>query len=184
MQLILDFIFYGFAPTAFKLKEGWLSCTLWLLYGWSEDKSSQWKSLFLFFCRSELYSYHRNKIATRYMQGKTQHGFDATAFFFLSLNIPERMRQGFDWSVTYSKKKRKKKHFLNLCFVLLKNKLILSQIHFNGDSPIAGLGNMRGEGFVFLKHYQCQCICWLYYVASYPSQTCKVSIFVFHVDLS
>lgn len=60
-------------------------------------------SLFLFFCRSEMYSYHRNNISTIWhMQGKLttvlmQH-------FFFSLNVPERIRQGFDWSVTYSTK--------------------------------------------------------------------------------
>lgn len=73
-------------------------------------------------------------------------------------------------------------HFKNLWFVLLKNKFTLSQIHFNGGSPIAGLGSTRGGGFVFLKHYHCQCICWLYYVASYPSKPCNVSIFVFPFD--
>lgn len=126
---------------------------------------------FLFFCRSEMYSYHRNNIATtRHMQGKLatvlmQH-------FFFSLNVPERMRQGFDWSVTFSIKRL----FKNLWFVLFKNNLLLSQIHFNGGSLVAGLGNKRGRGFVFLKHYHCHCICWLDYVASYPSQTCSVSI--------
>lgn len=38
-------------------------------------------TLFLFFCRSEMYSYHRNNIATTWhMQGKTRHSFDATVF--------------------------------------------------------------------------------------------------------
>lgn len=69
-------------------------------------------------------------------------------------------------------------HFKNLWLVLLKSKFTLSQIHFNGGSPIAGLGNTRGGGFVFLKHYHCQCTCWLYYVASYPSQPCSVNMFV------
>lgn len=59
---------------------------------------------------------------------------------------------------------------------------MLSQIHFNGGSSIAGLGNMRGGGFVFLKHYHCQCICWLDYVASYPSKPCNFSISVFSFD--
>lgn len=72
-----------------------------------------------------------------------------------------------------------KTHFKNLWFVLLKNKLMLSQIHFIGGSSIAGLGNMRGGGFVFLKHYHRQCIRWLDYVASCPSHPWNFSISVF-----
>lgn len=97
---------------------------------------------------------------------------------FFSLNVPERIRQGFDWSVTYSIKMR----FKNLWFVLLQNKFMLSQIHFNGGSSVAGLGNTRGGGFVFLKHYHRQCICWLDYFASYPSEPCNFSISVFPLD--
>lgn len=51
-------------------------------------------TLFLFFCRSEMYSYHRNNIATIWhMQGKL-----TTILMqqFFSLNVPERIRQGFD----------------------------------------------------------------------------------------
>lgn len=51
-------------------------------------------TLFLFFCRSEMYSYHRNNIATIWhMQVKL-----TTILMqqFFSLNVPERIRQGFD----------------------------------------------------------------------------------------
>lgn len=44
-----------------------------------------------------------------------------------------------------------KMHSKNLWFVLLKNKFMLSRIHINGGSSIAGLGKMRGGGFVFFK---------------------------------
>lgn len=94
---------------------------------------------------------------------------------FFSLNVPERIRRGFDWSVAYSIKCILR--FYGLSY--RKNKLMLSQIHFNGGSSIAGLGKSRGGGFVFLKHYHRQCICWLDYVASYPSQPCNFSISVF-----
>lgn len=133
-------------------------------------------SLFLFFCRSEMYSYHRNNIATIWhMQGKLTTILMQQ--FFLSKC--SRKNQTRVWLKCYFLYKM---HFKNLWFVLLKNKLMLSQIHFNGGSSIAGLGNMRGGGFVFLKHYHRQCICWPDYVASYPSQPCNVSISVFPFD--
>lgn len=75
-----------------------------------------------------------------------------------------------------------KMYFKNLWFVLLKSKLMLSQIHVLGGSSIAGLGNMRGGGFVFFKHYHRQCNRWLDYVASYPSKPNKFSISVFPFD--
>lgn len=133
-------------------------------------------SLFLFFCRSEMYSYHRNNIATIWhMQGKLTTILMQQ--FFLSKC--SRKNQTRVWLKCYFLYKM---HFKNLWFVLLQNKLMLSQIHFNGGSSIAGLGNMRGGGFVFLKHYHRQCICWLDYVASYPSQPCNVCISVFPFD--
>lgn len=52
-------------------------------------------TLFLFFCRSEMYSYHRNNIATIWhMQGKLTTVLMQQ--FSLSLNVPERIRRGFD----------------------------------------------------------------------------------------
>lgn len=113
-------------------------------------------TLFLFFCRSEMYSYHRNNIATIWhMQGKL-----TTILMqqFFSLNVPERIRQGFDWSVTFSIKCILRVYGLSYW----KTNLMLSQIHFNGGSSVAGLGNTRGGGFVFLKHYHCQyLLAWL-----------------------
>jgi len=51
-------------------------------------------TLFLFFCRPEMYSYHRNNIATIWhMQGKSSpQFFDATVSSLL--NVPERIRRG------------------------------------------------------------------------------------------
>lgn len=72
-----------------------------------------------------------------------------------------------------------KMYFKNLWFVLLKSKLMLSQIHVLGGSSVAGLGNMGGGGFVFFKHYHRQCNRWLDYVASYPSKPSKIQHFCF-----
>lgn len=76
-----------------------------------------------------------------YARKKTHHNFDATVFS-RSLNVPERIGRGFDWSVTYSIK----------CiygFVLLrrkKKKFTASQIHFTGGSSVAGLWEHEGWG--------------------------------------
>lgn len=119
-----------------------------------------------------MYSYHRNTIATIWhMQGKLATVL-MQQFFFSKCS---RKNEAGVWLKCYLLSKM---HFKNLWLVLLKSKFTLSQIHFNGGSPIAGLGNTRGGGFVFLKHYHCQCTCWLYYVASYPSQPCSVNMFV------
>lgn len=131
-------------------------------------------TLFLFFCRSEMYSYHRNNIATIWhMQGKL-----TTILMqqFFPLFKCSRKNQTRVWLKCYLLHKM---HFKNLWFVLLKNKFMLSRIHINGGSSIAGLGNMWGGGFVFLKHYRHQCVCWLDYVASYPLTILQFQRFCF-----
>lgn len=133
-------------------------------------------SLFLFFCRSEMYSYHRNIIASIWhMQGKVTTIL-MQQFILSKCSRKNQTRVCLKCCFLY------KMYFKNLWFVSLKNKLMLSQIHVNGGSSIAGLGNMRGGGFVFFKHYHRQCNCWLDYVASYPSHPGKLSISVFPFD--
>lgn len=47
-----------------------------------------------------MYSYHRNYIATTWhMQERKKHLMQQFSF---SLNVPERIRKGYVWSVTYS----------------------------------------------------------------------------------
>lgn len=80
-------------------------------------------SLFLFLCRFEMYSYHRNKIASMWhMQGKVTTVL-MQVFFFppLSLNVPEKkeIRRGFVWSVAFSLK-----------YCLRINCLIIKQIYW------------------------------------------------------
>lgn len=99
-----------------------------------------------------MYSYHRNNIATiRHMQGKLTTIL-MQQFFLSKCSRKNQTRVWLKCYLLY------KMHSKNLWFVLLKNKFMLSRIHVNGGSSVAGLGNMRGGGFVFLKHYHCQCI--------------------------
>lgn len=93
---------------------------------------------------------------------------------FFSLNVPERMRQGFDWSVTYSLKCILRIYGLSYW----KTNSLWVKSTLMGARQLQDSGNTRGGGFVFLKHYHCQCTCWLYYVASFPSQPCGVNMFV------
>lgn len=87
------------------------------------------KKSFLFFCRSKMYSYHRNVIASVWhMQRKVTTILMQQSF--CSLNVPERIRQGFAWSVAFSIKCILRIYGLSY----KENKMTLSQIHVNGGS--------------------------------------------------
>lgn len=92
-----------------------------------------------------MYSYHRNNIATIWhMQGKLTTIL-MQQFFLSKCSRKNQTRVWLKCYLLY------KMHSKNLWFVLLKNKFMLSRIHINGGSSIAGLGKMRGGGFVFFK---------------------------------
>lgn len=171
----VDLDFIGFVLTAFKLWARCLSSTFWLLYGWSEDKSSPWKQLFF-------YSFAGLKCTVTIETTLPQYGIckeNSLPFWcnsFFPLFKCSRKNQTRVWLKCYLLHKM---HFKISWFVLLKNKFMLSRIHINGGSSIAGLGNMWGGGFVFLKHYHRQCICWLDYVASYPLTILQFQRFCF-----
>lgn len=165
MQLIYDF--YWFCPHSLQAQS---KVSIKHLLAAVRVKRGQIlpvkTSLFLFFCWSEMYSCHRNKIASIWhMQGKVTTIL-MQQFFLSKCSRKNQTRVCLKCCFLY------KMHFKNLWFVL-KSKFMLSQIHLDGGSSIAGPRNMRCGGFVFFKHYHCQCNCWLDYIASYPSQPCK-----------
>lgn len=101
-------------------------------------------TLFLFFCRSEMYSYHRNNIATIWhMQGK-----------FTTVLMQRLFPQMFQ--------KESDKGLIEVLLTLQNaflsywgKKTNVESNPLHGGSPVPSLGKLRGGGFVFLKHYHC-----------------------------
>lgn len=112
-----------------------------------------------------MYSYHRNYIATTWHMQERKNLMQQ---FTLSLNVPERIRKGYVWSVTYSIK----------C-VIDNLSYCKTNLHWV-ESTSMGTHQLQGGGLC-LKALPSS-VCWLDYVASHPSQSCNF-IFSFNFVL-